>query len=79
MAHYDGHTACPQGATMHKYQAIVSDLRHKITVGEYAQGDRLPTTPELCKQYGVSKITVKRAMDDLESLGLVARRRGSGT
>lgn len=64
---------------MQKYQTIVMDLRHKITTGEYTQGQRLPTIPELCEQYGVSKITVKRAMDDLESLGLIARRRGSGT
>lgn len=64
---------------MQKYQTIVMDIRHKISAGEYAQGDRLPTTQELCEQYGVSKITVKRAMDDLVALGLVARRRGSGT
>lgn len=64
---------------MQKYQAIVMDIRQKITSGEYSQGDRLPTTSELCEEYGVSKITVKRAMDDLVTMGLVARRRGSGT
>lgn len=64
---------------MQKYLTIVMDIRHKITSGEYAQGDRLPTTSELCEQYGVSKITVKRAMDELASGGYVARRRGSGT
>ena len=64
---------------MQKFQAIVMDIRQKITSGEYSQGDRLPTTQELCEQYGVSKITVKRAMDDLVTMGLVARRRGSGT
>ncbi len=64
---------------MHKYLTIVMDIRHKISSGIYAQGDKLPTIPELCEQYDVSKITVKRAMDELESLGLVARRRGSGT
>lgn len=64
---------------MQKYQAIVRDIRYKITSGSYVQGDRLPTTAELCDEYGVSKITVKRAMDDLVALGLVARRRGSGT
>ncbi len=64
---------------MHKYMTIVMDIRHKISSGEYTQGEKLPTIPELCEQYDVSKITVKRAMDDLESLGLIARRRGSGT
>lgn len=64
---------------MQKFQTIVVDIRQKITSGFYSQGDRLPTTSELCEQYGVSKITVKRAMDDLVAMGLVARRRGSGT
>lgn len=64
---------------MHKYMTIVMDIRHKIASGEFSQGEKLPTIPQLCEQYGVSKITVKRAMDDLESLGLIARRRGSGT
>ncbi|MDO5119737.1 MAG: GntR family transcriptional regulator [Coriobacteriales bacterium] len=64
---------------MLKYQTIVMDIRHKIADGDYSQGDRLPTIPELCKLYDVSKITVKRAMDELESIGLIARRRGSGT
>ncbi|MBR3234731.1 MAG: GntR family transcriptional regulator [Atopobiaceae bacterium] len=64
---------------MQKYLTIVMDVRHRIASGEYAQGDRLPTTTEMCEHYGVSKITVKRAMDDLVMQGLVARRRGSGT
>ena len=64
---------------MLKYKNIVMDIRHKISAGTYAQGERLPTIPELCDEYDVSKITVKRAMDELESLGLIARRRGSGT
>lgn len=64
---------------MHKYTAIVMDIRSRISSGEYRHGDRLPTTTELCAHWGVSKITVKRAMDELESLGLIARRRGAGT
>lgn len=67
------------GVAMQKFQAIVMDIKSKIISGQYSQGDRLPTTTELCDEYGVSKITVKRAMDDLVALGLVARRRGSGT
>lgn len=63
---------------MQKYKAVVMDIRHKIASGEYARGDRLPATAELCEIYGVSRITIKRAMDDLVSEGLVARRRGSG-
>ena len=47
--------------------------------GELPTGTKLPTTAELCETYGVSKITVKRAMDELVRAGLVVRKRGSGT
>ncbi|MGN0055287.1 MAG: GntR family transcriptional regulator [Atopobiaceae bacterium] len=64
---------------MLKYKAVAQDIVQKITEGEYLPNDRLPTTPELCEQYQVSKITIKKAMDELELGGLIARRRGSGT
>lgn len=64
---------------MLKYQGVVDDVVTKVAKGVYKPNDRLPTTNELCEQYGVSKITIKKAMDELEARGLVARRRGSGT
>lgn len=64
---------------MLKYESVASDIRDKIASGAYAPNDQLPTTPELCDQYRVSKITIKKAMDELSQQGLVARRRGSGT
>ena len=64
---------------MNKFAMIAADITEQITSGAYKPGDRLPTIPELCEKYRVSKITVKRAMDRLVMRGLVARRRGSGT
>lgn len=64
---------------MNKYSNMAFDLRQSIIDGTYDPGDKLPTIPQLCKKYGVSKITVKRAMDELELQGLIARRRGAGT
>lgn len=64
---------------MLKYESVADDIRKKIASGTYAPNDQLPTTPELCDQYKVSKITIKKAMDELVQLGLIARRRGSGT
>ena len=63
---------------MSKYQDLAKSLRNAIESGEYETGSRLPTTPELCSIYGVSNTTVKKALDELEDLGLIARRRGSG-
>ena len=42
---------------MNKYSNIASELRKGIVDGTYGCGDRLPTIPELCAIYGVSKIT----------------------
>ena len=63
---------------MLKYELLVRTLCDEIRDGKYPKGGRLPTTPELCEIYQVSNTTVKRTMDELERLGLVARRRGSG-
>ncbi len=63
---------------MSKYGELARTIRASILDGTYRQGTRLPTTPELCDRYHVSNTTVKKAMDELEREGLVARRRGSG-
>ena len=64
---------------VNKYAIVTSDIRDRIVDGTYEPGAKLPTMPQLCEMYGISKITVKHAMDELERLGLIARRRGSGT
>ena len=63
----------------YEYQKVAADIRTKVSVGDYTPGMRLPTTDQLCRQYGVSKITIKRAMDELAAADIVYRRRGSGT
>jgi len=61
------------------YETIVSDLREKILGGTYKPDDRLPTEHELAERYGVSRITSKRALEELKQLGYVYRVRGSGS
>lgn len=63
---------------MSKYHELALQLRKDIAAGIYPTGSRLPTLPKLCEMYDVSNTTVKKAMDELEQQGLVARRRGSG-
>lgn len=43
------------------------------------EGDLLPSQSELCKQFDVSVITVRRALDDVERKGLIFRKKGKGT
>lgn len=61
------------------YHQMFSLLRDRILSGEIAQGARIPTEFELAGTFGVSRITAKRALDELAAEGLVERRRGKGT
>lgn len=61
------------------YLQLETELKQKMLVGEYAVGERIPTEPELCEEYGVSRITVRRAVQDLVDEGLLKKVRGRGT
>lgn len=62
-----------------KYQQILVELRHSIAVGHVKTGDRLPSETDLADRFGVSRLTVQRALKELQIEGLVERRAGSGT
>jgi GntR family transcriptional regulator len=61
------------------YYQLEQDLRARIRDGEFAAGAPLPTEQRLGETYGVSRITVRRALDALFASGLIARRQGVGT
>jgi GntR family transcriptional regulator len=65
------------GTSLHRQLYMV--LREQITRGLYVSGDSLPTEEELCDLFSVSRITVRRALTDLEHSGLVKKRQGRGT
>ena len=46
-----------------KYERIANDMKEKIESGVYKPNDQLPFEAEMCDHYGVSRITVKKAMD----------------
>jgi GntR family transcriptional regulator len=54
-------------------------LRDRIVSGEVQSETRLPSEPALAEEHGVSRVTVRRALDELEREGMVERRPGSGT
>lgn len=60
------------------YEQAADHLRDAIHSGQFPS-NRLPTESALCKQFGVSLITIKRALKELAEQGLIVRRRGSGT
>ena len=61
------------------YHQLRLVLQRDIEQGIYKPGGRLPSEPELIRQYGVSRITVRQALDELEAEGRVMRRHGKGT
>ena len=61
------------------YHQIFLQLREEITSGERVYGYRMPTERELAAQFNVSRITARRALDELAGCNLVARRRRTGT
>jgi GntR family transcriptional regulator len=61
------------------YRQLDAILRDQIAGGQMQPGDRLPTETELCAQYGVSRATVRQALEALEADGLIERTAGRGT
>jgi GntR family transcriptional regulator of arabinose operon len=62
-----------------KHRQVYNVLRAEITGGSFASGQRLPSEADLVKTFGASRITVGRALRDLQHDGLIERRAGSGT
>ncbi len=61
------------------YHQIYLVLRNKIIDGEFVDGDLLPGEERTARSCGVSRITAKRALNELAEDGLVVRERGRGT
>ncbi|GGD42064.1 FadR/GntR family transcriptional regulator [Sinisalibacter lacisalsi] len=58
---------------------IAGELRKRVMAGEWGGEKRLPTEREFATQYGVARNTIRRAFDQLEADGLLARQVGRGT
>lgn len=61
------------------YLQLEAAIKHDIYNQKYKPGEKLPTEVELGEIYGVSKITVRKAMENLTNDSLVERIRGKGT
>ncbi len=61
------------------YVQLKALIKNDIIHGVYQYGDQIPSEVEYEKKYDVSRITVRRAISDLEKEGYVVRSRGKGT
>lgn len=62
-----------------KYRQIYQSIKDAIATGEYRTGQRLPSEAELGKAFATSRLTVNRALRELQLAGLIDRRVGSGS
>lgn len=61
------------------YQQIYDEIKDAIEKGVYAPKERIPSELELAEQYEVSRITVRRAVEELCSDGYLVKQQGRGT
>ena len=71
--------AVPQLVETPKYRQIHDNLKDSIADGQYRTGQRLPSESELGKTFSASRLTVNRALRELQLAGLIERRVGSGS
>ena len=66
----------PEGV---KARRVYLSVRDQITAGDLRDGETLPGEQKLAEAFGVSRVTVRRALEALAQGGLIERRAGSGT
>lgn len=68
-----------KGASTPLYIQIANNLRQQINQGRIATGEALPSERDLCELTGASRVTIRKAVDQLIEEKLLFRRQGSGT
>lgn len=61
------------------YEQIFEEVKQRIVTGRYAPGERVPSEKELADEYGVSRITSKKALEMMAGEGLIVRKPGKGS
>jgi GntR family transcriptional regulator len=61
------------------YYQLKEELKRKILSNEWEEGRKLPSENEICAIFGVSRITVRKAFEELEDENYIIKRQGRGT
>ena len=62
-----------------RYLQLATLFRRRVETGEWAVGSQIPTVDELAEECGVARLTIRQALDQLESDGIIQRFRAKGT
>jgi GntR family transcriptional regulator len=66
------------GGSHYKYVAVRDSLHDQIIRGAFAEDDRLPSESALGAEFGVSRVTIRLALDALRKAGVIEGRQGKG-
>lgn len=61
------------------HKELAREVAEGIAAGQHPVGSLLPTEFELCEKHGLSRYAVRKALDELQALGLISRRKNVGT
>jgi DNA-binding GntR family transcriptional regulator len=62
-----------------RYESVAATVRAQITAGTHPVGSELPTVDALAAEFGVSHMTIKKALSILSAEGVIATHRGART
>lgn len=65
--------------TVPLYQKMMQALIHKIEIGALKENDKLPSEQELGKQFNISRITVRKALEELQNRNFIYKKHGQGS
>lgn len=60
-------------------EQVFDQMQQLLIEGVWKTGEKIPSENELCETFGVSRITIRQAMQKLKALGLIETRTGSGS
>lgn len=69
----------PKTKGIPRYIQAREQLNRQIESGEWQSGEKLPSEEQLAAQFGVSRMTIRKSLEDLMDAGLIYRRHGVGT
>lgn len=60
------------------YYQVLTDIRNQVELGTLRPGDKLPSEKELMEHYHVSRVTIRKALQELSALGITVHRKKRG-
>jgi GntR family transcriptional regulator, transcriptional repressor for pyruvate dehydrogenase complex len=60
-------------------EQVIEEIKQRLVDGKLFEGDKLPNQPEFARQLGVSRLTLREALNTLTQMGVIEQKPGRGT